>query len=403
MPRRLEDWITSYMQFTENSEPPVLYRKWVAISVVAAALQRKCYLKWGTLTFYPNMYVVLVGPSGKCRKGTAMGTGAGLLRDLGVNMAAEAITREALIQELNNSGETDPDFMTTEINMHASLTIFSQELTVFLGYNNQALMSDLTDWYDCRDRWTYRTKNMGTDDITGVWVNLIGATTPELIQSALPRDAIGGGLSSRIIFVYEDRKGKVVPFPFEPEFSDSEDPREDLLADLEDIHSMRGQFKPTDDFITKKWTPWYKHQEENPPFRGDPNFAGYIHRRPNHLLKLSIILSASSRQDKLVTVDIFDRALNILRETEKNMPRTFSGVGASRTSEVMARIMQYIAAERETTYEDVLSQFRYDVEDARQLETFIETFKKMGFCKVITAEGGVQRIKYNPNFRGGNG
>jgi len=114
------------------------------------------------------MYIVLVGPSGKCRKGTAMGFGMKFLREMGIKMAAESTTREALCRDLKQSNDTKVDISTGDLQLHSSLTIYSQELTVFLGYNNQALMSDLTDWYDCRDAWTYRTKNQGTDDIVGV-------------------------------------------------------------------------------------------------------------------------------------------------------------------------------------------------------------------------------------------
>jgi hypothetical protein len=158
------------------------------------------------------MYIVLVAPSGKARKGTAMSPGLEILEDLNIHLAAESITREALIRELRTATTTVTNDDGT-IEFHSSLTIYSPELVVFLGHNNPQLLSDLTDWYDCRRKWTYRTKTQGTDEIHGVWVNLIGATTPELLQSALPLDAIGGGLTSRMVFVFEETKGKIVPAP----------------------------------------------------------------------------------------------------------------------------------------------------------------------------------------------
>ena len=96
--RQCNDWRDSYLTFTANSEPPYTYRLWCGISVIAACLKRKCVLNWGTLTLYPNMYVVLVGPSGRCRKGTAMNQGMWFMREMGIKMAAESITREALIR-----------------------------------------------------------------------------------------------------------------------------------------------------------------------------------------------------------------------------------------------------------------------------------------------------------------
>ena len=149
--RKVQDWIEGFVRVTENTvEAPISYRRWVAISVLAACLRRKCVLNWGYMQYFPNMYIVLVGPSGRCRKGTAMTPGYKLLEKRGIKLAAEAITREALIRELGNT--TDTIFHEGATFFHSSLTIYSQELTVFLGYNNQQLMADLCDWYDCRDR-----------------------------------------------------------------------------------------------------------------------------------------------------------------------------------------------------------------------------------------------------------
>ena len=80
--RKLSNWIESFLQYTDNTEPPFLFRKWTAISCIASAMQRKCYVEWGTsLIFYPNLYVVLVGPSAT-GKGTAMNPGLDLLCEI---------------------------------------------------------------------------------------------------------------------------------------------------------------------------------------------------------------------------------------------------------------------------------------------------------------------------------
>lgn len=343
MSRKLDDWIESYLQFTENSEPPTTYKKWTAISLIASVLQRKCKLEWGPITFYPNMYIVLVGPSGRCRKGTAMGIGHKFLRDLGIKLAAEATTREALIRSLEESGEEQGFSVSETGDMfdHASLTIFSPELTVFLGYNNQQLISDLTDWYDCRDEWEYRTKNSGVNTIKGVYVNLIGATTPDLVRSALPQDSVGGGLTSRIIFISEFEKSKVVPFPFLSQ--EDLNMHEDLAHDLEAIYTLRGGFKITDEF-KKVWYKWYTNAEENPPFKDNPKFEGYVNRRANHILKLCMILSASEGDDMVIKSSTILRAIDTLEEVEKKMPTVFYGHGTSDNSDLTGRVLQTVAA-----------------------------------------------------------
>ena len=290
--KMIKDWIDSFIEYTKDLESPLLYREWVAISVLAATLQRRCYIKLGTMTFYPNMYIILVGPSG-VRKGTAMRPGCSMLKQIsGVHLASESVTREALIRSLKRiAGQViDPDTQTSQ--SHSPITIYSEEFTVFLGYNNLTLISDLADWYDCGKgafgEWTYETKSQGIDNIVGIWVNLIGATTPDLIASALPRDTIGGGLSSRMIFVYEDRKGNLVSLMrFRNGGLADQRLEEALVSRLEDFMTLGGSFK-IDDSYAKLYDEWYLYQENHKPFT-DPKFDGYFQRRPSHILKLSMI------------------------------------------------------------------------------------------------------------------
>lgn len=393
------------MKYTEDSEPPLLYREWVAVSLVAAAMQRKCELRFGALRIYPNMYVVLVGPSGRARKGTAMGYGLNFLYKLGIPLAAEVVTREALIRELNNA----TSFIQTKNNItaHASLTIYSPELVVFAGKANEQIMYDLTDWFDCRDRWTYRVKHGPSDEIRGVWVNLIGATTPELIRTAFPPEFVGGGFGSRCIFVYEERDAKDVPVPImSPATIKLE---QELLEDLNDIYTWQSTFVVTEDFV-EEYSKWYVHQKHNPPDLGK-NFAGYNSRRQIHVLKLCMILVASEESidddgKPVLTKEIFERALDLLERTEVKMPRTFMGFGASSTSQVTVSIMTYIAFKGEVSRAQLTRDYFADVQDMRQLENIVAVLQNMGFCTVVH-QGGKEIIKYVPGnrydkqFRGG--
>jgi len=389
MDRLLPDWLNAYMKYTDNSEPPYTYKLWTGLSIIAACLRRKCVLNYGTLTFYPNLYVVLVGPSGKCRKGTAMRPGTKFLREKGIKIASESITREALIRELKQSSESHIDNM-NRMHLHSSLTVFSEELTVFLGYNNQQLMADLCNWYDCGDTWTYRTKNMGTDDITGVWVNLMGATTPDLLQTTLPRDAIGGGLTSRIIFVYEFKKGKIVPDPFLSE-GDKELERQ-LLVDLDRICLLTGEFKMTPGYL-ESWMEWYVSQNSR---KGgvfdDYKFSGYVERRPTHAMKLAMLSCASRTNSMVIDTEDFKRAIQILELTEMKMIHTFSGVGRLDTSDIMQRIMSWLAYGGDVSFGTLLSAFYQDV-TKKELTDIVEALQTMDFIQTEMKAGGEILLK----------
>jgi len=399
MGRKLADWLDSYMIYTNNSEPPKLYHTWTAISTVAAALQRKCVMNWGPIQFYPNMYVVLCGPAGRARKGTAMSYGKNFLSRLGIKMAAESITREALVREIMNAQTTEIDTETGEMTFHSSLTVYAPELVVFLGYNQQQLMMDLTDWFDCGSgpdgKWTYRTKHQGTDEIVGIWINLIGATTPDLLRSCLSMDAIGGGLTSRIIFVYEPDKFQSCPAPF---LSQAEkDLSESLYYDLEQIHMMKGVFKPSKDFIDL-WVDWYIKSDQQHPF-DDPHLAPYCERRPVHVMKLALILSACHTDSMIVTADDLSRSIRTIEQTERNMPKTFSGIGKSPHAEVLSKVMNEIGLAGEISMRELQQKFYHDA-DARVLELIVQTLSGMGFITRVE-RGNDTILRYHKVRPGG--
>lgn len=378
--RVLNDWIDAHMQVTAETEPPANFRLWCAISAVAAALQRKVWLEWGT-TLFPNMYVVLVAPAGRARKGTAMRPIVNYLNKLEIHLSASSTTRESLIRSL---AECD-DLITLPNGQaygHSSLSIIAPELTVFLGYNNLQLIADLTDWFDCADKWVYRTKHQGTDDIRGVFVNLLGATTPDLIRTALPTDAIGGGLTSRMIFVYEQNKGKIVPFPFLTE--ENKVLRKQLHDDLHRIALLKGEYKYSKNFLSA-YGDWYVSTENNPPFK-DKAFQGYVERRPIHLLKLCMILCAARTNELVLRSQDFNKALNILLTTEKKMPFAFGGVGTQKHSAIMQQIMGDLSLRKEVAVSDLLREYWQDV-NSNELELILKTLIQMGYATVTHREG----------------
>ena len=195
------------------------------------------------------------------------------------------------------------------------MTIFAKELTVSSKHDNRQLIMDLTDWYDCDDSWTYRTKGSGTNSIIGVWVNMLGGTTPTLLNSTLTSEAASGGLTGRMIFVYAGKKGKSVPFPHLLKVNDNL--RDDIINDLNIIAMMGGEFKIDEDFFNE-YAKWYPQYEQNPPFHDD-RLAGYVERRPKHMLKLAMILSASRSDSRIMTVGDMHKNDALLREIEVNM------------------------------------------------------------------------------------
>lgn len=379
--RNLPDWIDAFMLLTENSEPPVLFRKWTAIATVASALQRKVRVDLGiSLTFYPNFYIVLVGPSAT-GKGTAMKYAADIIENIpAIRLSAQATSLQALIRRMKQENLTDIDTNTGQQYFHSSMTIFSNEFTVFLGYHNRELITALCDWYDCHGRWVYDTIKRDKEEVIGVWVNLLAGTTPDNIQSSLPMEAIGGGLTSRIIFVNEEPTDKLVVLsgmgPREIEL------QQRLINDLEQITLMSGAFRYREAFLDA-YTEWSYEAKRNPPFY-DPKFDGYCGRRRKHLMSLAMVCSASRDNELLLGRQDFDRAASLLAEVEIKMGTVFRGMGLSDLSSLINDAIMYIEKSKKTVIP--LWEFARYFEgnmDKLSMQRVLDTLEASNYIKVV--------------------
>lgn len=383
--RHLPDWISGFMALTENSEPPVLFRKWSAISTIAAALQRKVRVELGiSLTIYPNFYIVLVGPP-SAGKGTAMKYASDIINQIpSIRLSAQATSLQALIRRMKETNLTDVDMDTGKQQYHSSLTIFSNEFTVFLGYHNQELIAALCDWYDCHERWTYDTIKRDREEIVGVWVNILAGTTPDNIQSSLPMEAIGGGLTSRIIFVNEERKGKLVIFPHTTR--QEMELQQMLIHDLEQIALMSGRFSYTEDAM-RFYADWCYAADKNPPFV-DKKFDGYCGRRRNHLISLAMVCSASRDNDLVLMKDDFELAAMLLAEVEVKMGTVFRGIGRSDISSMINDAITFLhnSATPDVPMFQFARRFEGDA-DKFTMDRLLTTLEIMNYIKVIRKPG----------------
>jgi len=355
--RQYDNWIEAYQAYRHDKEPPHIYNEWVAVSVIASVLQRKCWIQWDTKVF-PNFYVVLVGPSG-VRKSSAMYPGKRMLSDLGITISADSVTREQLIVRIHESESVDSDPLTGETLIHSSLTIFASELAVFLSARDGTLFSDLTDLFDCPDKWVRETKTQGSQNINGVWLNLIGATTPELLKDILTEVTIGGGLSSRIIFVYARDKSNIDPFPNDTAIE--ERMFQNLRDDLSAIRLCKGQYVITDSF-RELYGPWYIEME-NTQKHHDPWMEPYFSRRSTHLRKLCMVFSAARSNSMEITDLDFNRALDLLTRTEDHMFKAYDKVGQNKNLVPFQRIVDMLRKSGELTTEQIVRATYRDCSD----------------------------------------
>lgn len=393
MERQVDNWLDGFMEYTKELESPKIYRLWVGLSVLAAVAQRKIMLRWGHEIVYPNLYVVLVGPAG-ARKGTAMRPGQEMLEELGVKLAAESVTREALIQALCDSKE----FFQTKTGtiIHCSLTVFNEELAAFLGRQDMNFMATINRWWDNPAYWDYKTKGSGVYEVRNAYVNLLSATTHELLQTQLSPDAIGGGFASRVIFVNAYRKERSVPIPIYNQ--ETELLGKKLTEDLNVLLSLNGSFEASKEY-QDLYSDWYiKNDLETPIKFRDANFSGYVNRRARQFQKVSILCALArgtvEKRDDLILTDMdFERAKNIMLVTEAQMKDVFSGVGYGKLKFAYNKIMNAVKVSGTATDDELMELVMLDLDDPKQLDSILATLDRHDDY-VLVVNGASKKLRY---------
>lgn len=340
-------------------------------------------MKWGHSKIYPNQYIVLVGPSGTARKGEALSIAKPFLDHVQITISPPKITREALIRLMSESVTNFVDAQKNFI-FQCPVTVFSKELSVFLGQKNTGLLADLTDIYDSDDSWTYLTKHgeKTKDPITGPCLNLLGGTAPDWIPTILPSEAVGGGFTSRVIFVVEEGKGQTITNP--NNYPEDKILCEKLKKDLEKIKLLVGPFEFSKGALDI-YESWYGKQEKELKAGTfsiqDPRFGGYVARRATHIKKISMCLSASRDDSKIITAEDFKRALEILETNEKKMLKIFSGIGKSDIAEALNNALSIIIKRKEIKRSEVMRLLYGDV-DAWTMERIEAALTAMKIIKI---------------------
>jgi hypothetical protein len=334
------------MQYSSYSEAPDKMHFWVGVSTIAGALRRRVWIDQGYFQWTPNFYIIFVAPPGIVSKSTTLSIGMNLLKSIeGPKFGPDAVTWPALTQALAEANELmdlgDGNFLGM-----SCVTIASSEFGTFLNPNDREMVDVLVSLWDGQlGVWEKRTKTQGSDRIENPWINIAACTTPGWIAGNFPEYLIGGGFTSRCIFVYAKHKRKLVAYPsavLPPEFSKL---KAELVRDLEQISLLRGAYTLSPEAVAFG-TEWYENHHNNKPRHLDNDrFAGYIARKQTHIHKLAMVLSAAEKDEMVISGDNLQAASQIVTALEADMPEVFSLIGvngaAKHSNEVAMLVRSY--------------------------------------------------------------
>ena len=365
MPRRCKNWLTSYLEYTSEQESPEEFHRWTSMMVLSATLGRHIYMDRGYYTIYPNLYVVLVAGSAKCRKSVSSHIGVGLLNELTNKpmVFSQKITNEALIQAL----------MDAKIDGSSCGVIYASELSVFMGSDaiGTGLIPTLTDLYDSPKKWSYHTRTRGIEVLENVSLCLFGASTIDWLRTSIPAGAVGGGFTSRVIFIYQEKARKPILFP--KRAVGFQKMHEDLMTDLNHIRTQRGLMELTPEAVTLA-EKWYAGELARPR---DSHMEGYFGRKHDTMFKLAMLLSIADSDERIITVEHINQALELLGANEENLLKIMSTVTSTEIGDMSDKMLTIIRKGGKMSHADLLKKC-WRMGNAVELSQHIATLVEAG-------------------------
>jgi len=394
MSRHHEDWIQAYIKYASFSEAPARMHFWTAVSTVAGALRRRVWLDMAYFKWCANFYIVIVAPPGIVSKSTTVAIGMDLLRKVpGVNFGPQVVTWPALVSafaQANEAFELDGEWHT-----QCALTLESSEFGNLVNPQDREMIDLLVTLWDSKQGgFKKMTKGSGTDLVENPWINLIACTTPAWIAGNFPEYVIGGGFTSRCLFVYTEDKEKYVAYPNLHVPKNLASQQEKLIQDLEHISvNLAGNYALSPEAI--EWgTEWYEfHYKNRPEALDDDRFGGYIARKQTHIHKLAIVLAASQRDELVITAEDLAMSNTMVSDLEKDMPKVFAKIGRTEDSIQAERFIKYVQDHGEVTYQAAYAFIHTYFPNSKDFEGILTGAVRAGYLTLDMVTGKLKALK----------
>jgi hypothetical protein len=312
-----------------------------------------------------------------------------------IKFGPDVVTWPALVKSFSESSLTFE--YQNEFHTMSAMTLESSEFGNLLNPRDPQMVDLFVSLWDGKTgSFEKHTKTSGNDSIVNPWINMIACTTPAWIAGNFPEYMIGGGFTSRCIFVYADKKAKYVAYPFMSVPKDFEAIRGKLVEDLIHISTkLAGPFVLSQE--AQKWgMAWYEKHYANPHEHLDEaRFGGYVARKQTHVHKLAMILAAAESDKLIIEPEHLAVADQMVTDLETDMQSVFSKIGKAPEAVYADRLVDYVSRRGKCPWPEAYRFVHGQFPNIQNFEGMITGLIRSEFL-IVKAEGPVMVLYPGP-------
>lgn len=249
-----KDFISEYIAYAlACTDAPVSFHLIIVFLLLSAVVGRKIVVRFSHGNVYPNLWIILLGPSSISRKTTAINIGKRVLPP-NLHYLAEESSPEGLISSLDLNG--------IGVLIRDEIGGFLQNLTRQYMKGFKEFLNNL---FDCPDKYQ-RTLRNKEYNIENACVSILGATTKSRLLRNMNEDDLLSGFFARFIYILpslENRKWKPVAHKKE-EINVKESMLKFKLQELQEFFSKQKEpiILELDEDALKRYNDWLKEWED---------------------------------------------------------------------------------------------------------------------------------------------
>lgn len=380
------DLIEETLASTKDFEAPKRFYYWSILSAISAVLKDKVWFNMGdNYNVYPNVYVLLYGPSG-IRKGPPIALAEDLVSRVNNTRVIDGRSSIQAVIKTLGTYTTKPGGVATPKDC-CGFMVASELSSSIIGDNSAMdIMTNLYDRLYNEKEWNYRLKVGESVSLKKPTITWLAGTNEALFKDFVPEKNLHGGLIGRMFIITETRKNTTNSLMFKTVSPD----KVRLSNILKHIAALEGEFK-MEDGVRDVVDAWYNRFDKDiaPGLKDE---TGFVSRVLDFVIKISILIAAGRRQEKILLINDVTEALENVVPLVDPTKRVVAAVKKADHGEMKKRslVLNYLSNQPEFKAErsKILRNLGLQV-NHEDLDKIVQYMFDMGVAKQDTSGGTI--------------